>query len=45
MLKAKFRLAMLTGLLGFGFSLAVGQAQAYPERPVKLIVPWAAGGH
>ena len=37
------RLTLLAGLLGFALAATAGFA-AYPERPVKLIVPWAAGG-
>ena len=38
------RLMLIAGLLAAPFvALSTGLA-AYPERPVKLIVPWAAGG-
>ena len=37
------RLTALTGLLAWALAASAGFA-AYPERPVKLIVPWAAGG-
>jgi tripartite-type tricarboxylate transporter receptor subunit TctC len=36
-------LVVLTSLLGIVAAAAVARA-AYPDRPVKLIVPWAAGG-
>lgn len=37
------RLIAIAG--AFAVALATGSAQAaYPERPIKLIVPWAAGG-
>jgi tripartite-type tricarboxylate transporter receptor subunit TctC len=37
---------MLGGLLGLGLALGVaGSAAAqYPDRPVKVIIPWPAGG-
>ena len=34
-------LVMAVGLLAFGPATA---AAAYPDRPIKMIVPWAAGG-
>ncbi|HSE93170.1 MAG TPA: tripartite tricarboxylate transporter substrate binding protein, partial [Methylomirabilota bacterium] len=37
------RLTVLACLLAIGLAASAGFA-AYPERPVKLIVPWAAGG-
>ena len=37
------RLTVLASLLAFALAASAGFA-AYPERPVKLIVPWAAGG-
>ena len=37
------RLTVLACLLAFALAASAGFA-AYPERPVKLIVPWAAGG-
>ncbi|HWP60062.1 MAG TPA: tripartite tricarboxylate transporter substrate binding protein [Candidatus Acidoferrales bacterium] len=33
--------SVLLGILSMGFASA---AFAYPERPVKMIIPWAAGG-
>src|SRR5690606_34102235 len=41
------RRTILTGLGGLALSLAVAGsalAQSYPNRPVQMIVPWAAGG-
>ncbi len=39
-------LLLLAGILACGLSMAKGDALAgeYPEKPVKLIVPWKAGG-
>lgn len=37
------RLSVLAGVIALGLAASAGFA-AYPERPVKLIVPWAAGG-
>ena len=40
------RIADVTGALLFGMLLASSgaHAQAYPDRPIKVIVPYAAGG-
>jgi len=38
------RLALLACLLAAAIVAASSGFAAYPERPVKLIVPWAAGG-
>src|SRR5690606_40673937 len=41
------RRAVLTGVGGLALSLAVAGsafAQSYPNRPVQMTVPWAAGG-
>lgn len=38
------RLIVLSVALGLALSLVPTDAAAYPERPIKLIVPWAAGG-
>lgn len=39
-------LLLLAGILACGLSMAKGDVLAgeYPEKPVKLIVPWKAGG-
>lgn len=36
-------LALLVAVL-LGIGLATGATAAYPEKPIKVIVPWAAGG-
>lgn len=38
------RLTVLVCLVAIAVIIASGGFAAYPERPVKLIVPWAAGG-
>jgi tripartite-type tricarboxylate transporter receptor subunit TctC len=39
------RLALVSGVLILALAVAAGGGlAAYPERPVKLIVPWPAGG-
>jgi tripartite-type tricarboxylate transporter receptor subunit TctC len=38
------RIAMLAGLLALCAANAAPAAAAYPDRPVRLIVPYAAGG-
>jgi tripartite-type tricarboxylate transporter receptor subunit TctC len=35
---------VIAALLGFVATLGMAQAQDYPSRPVRLIVPYAAGG-
>ena len=40
---AKLRLATVA-TAAFLFGLTGAQAQNFPAKPVKLIVPWAAGG-
>jgi tripartite-type tricarboxylate transporter receptor subunit TctC len=35
---------LATALAGLAFCTSVGVHAAYPERPIKMIVPWAAGG-
>lgn len=42
MSKSKMLCAALAGLVLLGLSSPL--LAAYPDRPVKLIVPWAAGG-
>src|SRR5258706_2108348 len=39
-------MVLLTGVLCFGAASAVAQTstQNYPTKPIKLIVPWPAGG-
>ena len=37
-------LARLAGLLALAVGVAAASAQSYPDKPVKLIVPYAAGG-
>ncbi|MBP6818533.1 tripartite tricarboxylate transporter substrate binding protein [Ferrovibrio sp. MS7] len=34
----------MTGLLAGAAMLAAGAAQAFPDRPITMIVPWGAGG-
>jgi tripartite-type tricarboxylate transporter receptor subunit TctC len=34
----------LCGLMVFAVCATVSQAAGFPDRPIKLIVPWAAGG-
>jgi len=36
--------ALATGLAGAGFSSGAAVAQDFPNRPLKLLVPYAAGG-
>jgi tripartite-type tricarboxylate transporter receptor subunit TctC len=36
--------ALVTGLVAGAAMLAAAGAQAYPDRPITLIVPWGAGG-
>jgi tripartite-type tricarboxylate transporter receptor subunit TctC len=36
--------AFVTGLVAGAAMLAAAGAQAYPDRPITLIVPWGAGG-
>lgn len=38
------RFAAVAVVLALGLGVAASGLAAYPERPVKLIVPWAAGG-
>jgi tripartite-type tricarboxylate transporter receptor subunit TctC len=40
----KFTLCKFTFALAGATFVFTAQAAAYPERPVKMIVPWAAGG-
>ena len=35
---------LLTAIAVVGLFPATGLAATYPERPVKVVVPWAAGG-
>ena len=35
---------LLAAITVFGLFPAIGLAAGYPERPVKVVVPWAAGG-
>ncbi|MDP1534999.1 MAG: tripartite tricarboxylate transporter substrate binding protein, partial [Rubrivivax sp.] len=37
-------LARLAGLLALAVGVAAASAQSYPDKPVKLIVPYAPGG-
>ncbi|HLS85101.1 MAG TPA: tripartite tricarboxylate transporter substrate binding protein, partial [Burkholderiales bacterium] len=39
----KRKLAYLA-VTGFALAAATAAHAEYPERPIKLIVPWAAGG-
>lgn len=36
--------AFVTGLVAAAAMLAAAGAQAYPDRPITMIVPWGAGG-
>jgi tripartite-type tricarboxylate transporter receptor subunit TctC len=36
--------AFVTGLVAGAAMLAAASAQAYPDRPITMIVPWGAGG-
>jgi len=36
--------ALVTGLVAGAAMLAAAGAQAYPDRPITMIVPWGAGG-
>ncbi|MFN3402422.1 MAG: tripartite tricarboxylate transporter substrate-binding protein, partial [Ferrovibrio sp.] len=36
--------ALVTGLVAGVAMLAAAGAQAYPDRPITMIVPWGAGG-
>lgn len=36
--------ARLAGLLALVVGVAAASAKSYPNKPVKLIVPYAAGG-
>ena len=38
------RVAMVTAVLGVSFPTATAAAQAFPSRPVRIIVPASAGG-
>jgi tripartite-type tricarboxylate transporter receptor subunit TctC len=40
---SKSRLFILFAVLASGF-IACGGSSKYPNRPITLIVPWAAGG-
>ena len=42
---AGLKKSLLSVLLGFGVAMAAtqAQAQAYPNKPIKAIVPFAAG--
>src|SRR3989338_6634294 len=40
----RFRLPLVALILAAAVLAATAGLAAYPERPVKLIVPWAAGG-
>jgi tripartite-type tricarboxylate transporter receptor subunit TctC len=44
MFQSKMTKTVMTWVFGLGCLSATGLAQAYPDRPIKLIVPWAAGG-
>ena len=37
-------LAALTGIVSFAFAPSLSQAQAYPAKPVRLILPTTPGG-
>jgi tripartite-type tricarboxylate transporter receptor subunit TctC len=37
-------LATFCGLIGFFFNVQQSHAQNYPNRPIKMVVPFPAGG-
>jgi tripartite-type tricarboxylate transporter receptor subunit TctC len=40
----RFQTLAATALLGFAATLGTAQAQSFPNKPITLIVPYAAGG-
>ncbi|WP_235505929.1 hypothetical protein [Variovorax sp. Root411] len=42
--RRKVLTAIGAGLLGPMFGSATAQTGHYPDRPIKIIVPWSAGG-
>ena len=43
MIKIKFAFALIA-CMAFGFASAQGAANGYPTKPIKIIVPFPAGG-
>lgn len=43
-MRTKFRTSVRATLAGLVLAAAGAQAQTYPERTIKLVIPWPAGG-